>query len=101
MVRKIEESIVRHYSSLLDTTVHICPVSLSVGGPVTHLYECLTENKWAVHGVAKYCCYSVYQQKEGEETWTPLVVNQQLGEEEPAEDTINQTATSSTTFTWA
>jgi hypothetical protein len=100
MVRKIEESIVRDDSSLLDTTVHICPVSLFVGGPVTHLYESLTANKWTVHGVSKCCCYSIYQQEEGEETWTPLVVNQQLGEEEPAEATINQTA-NITTFTWA
>ncbi len=100
MVRKFEEVIVRDDSSLLDATVHICPVSLFVGGPVTHLYDSLTGNKWTVHGVSKYCCYSIYQQKEGEETWTPLVVNQQLGDEEPAEDTINQTATSNT-FTWA
>ena len=35
--------------------------TLSVGGPVTHLYENLTGNDWSVHGESKYCCYSIYR----------------------------------------
>lgn len=51
-------------------------LSMSIGGPVTHLYESLTGNEWTKHGVSKYCSYSIYQQKEGETSWTPIVVNQ-------------------------
>lgn len=69
-------------------------IMVSHGGPVTHLYESLTGNKWNVHGESKYCCYSIYQQKEDEAAWTPLVVNQVLGEEKKEEG-------ASSTFTWA
>jgi hypothetical protein len=47
---------------------------------VTHLYESLTGNNWDVHGESKYCCYSVYDQKDGTDNWTPRLVNQVLGE---------------------
>jgi hypothetical protein len=76
----------------------------SSGGPVTHLYESLTGTHWNVHGVAKYCCYSIYQQhvvageEEKGEMWTPLVVNQVLGEEEKHKD---EETPPNTTFTWA
>lgn len=36
-------------------------VLVSHGGPVTHLYEKMTGNKWDVHGESTYCCYSIYQ----------------------------------------
>jgi hypothetical protein len=41
-------------------------------------------DEWNVHDISKYCSYSIYQQKEGDEAWTPLIaqiVNQVLGEE--------------------
>ena len=38
-------------------------VLVSHGGPVTHLYEELTQNPWHVHGESTYCCYSIYQKK--------------------------------------
>lgn len=69
-----------------------------LGGPVTHLYESLTGNHWNKHGDSKYCCYSIYQQEERNDTWTPVVVNQVLGEEaEPSKDAAN----SEKEFTWA
>ena len=67
-----------------------------LGGPVTHLYESLTGNKWTVHGTSKYCCYSIYRQKEGEETWEPLVVNEVLWE-----DKDPKKGDEPATFTWA
>jgi len=66
---------------------------------VTHLYESLTGNKWDVHGVSKYCSYSIYQQLEGEETWTALVVNQVLDKED--EQSVPTPAANGETFTWA
>jgi hypothetical protein len=75
-----------------------------LGGPVTHLYESLTGNNWNVHGVAKYCCYSIYKQ-EGCESWKPFVVNQMLGEEGDSTKAVDSTKEASsnkeTTFTWA
>lgn len=68
------------------------------GGPVTHLYESLTGNNWNLHGVSKYCCYSIYQQGEGDDKWKPLVVNQVLSEE--AEPT-KEDADPQKEFTWA
>jgi broad specificity phosphatase PhoE len=41
-------------------------VLVSHGGPVTHLYEQLSGNKWHVHGESTYCCYSIYQQQQQE-----------------------------------
>mmetsp|Transcript_32946 Transcript_32946/g.79699 ORF Transcript_32946/g.79699 Transcript_32946/m.79699 type:complete len:289 (-) Transcript_32946:447-1313(-) len=74
---------------------------VSHGGPVTHLYESLTGNNWNLHGVSKYCCYSIYQQEEGDDKWKPLVVNQVLGQE--AEPTEEEDAASNPQkeFTWA
>lgn len=65
---------------------------------MTHLYESLTGNNWNLHGVSKYCCYSIYQQEEGDDKWKPLVVNQVLGEE--AEPT-KEDADPQKEFTWA
>ena len=69
---------------------------------MTHLYESLTGNKWDQHGVARYCCYSIYQQGEGDDKWKPLVVNRVLGEEE-AKPTDEDAADSNPEkdFTWA
>jgi hypothetical protein len=63
---------------------------------VTHLYESLTGNSWGVHGEAKYCCYSVYEQKDGNGNWTPLLVNQVMGAE-PSETKDDGPKS----FTWA
>lgn len=50
---------------------------VSHGGPVTHLYEKLTGNAWHVHGESKYCCVSIYECKEGDDSkWEPLLVNE-------------------------
>lgn len=72
-----------------------------LGGPVTHLYESLTGNKWDVHGESKYCCYSIYQQTDGEDTWTPLVVNQVLGTEQGTSSAPAAATADGKTFTWA
>jgi len=60
---------------------------LSHGGPVTHLYEKLTDQDWSVHGESKYCCYSIYEgsfpaAEEGtndtiqQPQWKSLLINQ-------------------------
>ena len=52
---------------------------VSHGGPVTHLYEKLTGNKWHVHGESKYCCYSIYECESCHkisEVWKTLAVNE-------------------------
>mmetsp|Transcript_7447 Transcript_7447/g.10841 ORF Transcript_7447/g.10841 Transcript_7447/m.10841 type:complete len:281 (-) Transcript_7447:137-979(-) len=73
-------------NTLSENHVNESFVMVSHGGPVTHLYESLTGNKWNVHGVAKYCCYSIYQQKEGEQAWTPIVVNRIQWEDSKEKD---------------
>lgn len=70
-------------------------VLVSHGGPVTHLYESLTGNRWDEHGVAKYCSFSIYQNNQEElsaddvesiNKWTPLVVNRVLWQDNATED---------------
>merc|ERR1712183_796084 len=71
-------------------------VLVSHGGPVTHLYETLTGNRWNTHGISKYCCYSIYQKRresnnnkdgENKNVWMPLVVNQTSWEKSIKNDT--------------
>ena len=66
---------------------------------MTHLYESLTGNKWDVHGESKYCCYSIYQQTDGEDMWKPLVVNEVLEKEQGPSST--QPGADGKKFTWA
>jgi broad specificity phosphatase PhoE len=40
-------------------------VLVSHGGPVTHLYEQMSDSTWhTAHGESTYCCYSIYQQEQ-------------------------------------
>lgn len=48
---------------------------VSHGGPITHLYEELTENSWSEHGESTYTCISIYVQESIAGEWKPLVVN--------------------------
>lgn len=78
-------------------------VLVSHGGPVTHLFESLTGEKWTVHGTSRYCCYSIYQQ-DNDDNWKALVVNQVWGEAEKDTKPVNdktETSSSTATFTWA
>ena len=70
-----------------------------VGGPVTHLFESLTSKKWYVHGVSRYCCYSIYMQEDGNNSWKPLAVNQVLEDSESSDNA--SIGAKSTSFTWA
>lgn len=69
-------------------------VLVSHGGIVTQFYVNLTGNKSKMHGVGKYCCFSIYRNdteassSEVEqdddsvnEKWTPLLVNRILWDE--------------------
>lgn len=80
--------------------ISINQYAVIIGGPVTHLYESLTGNNWDVHGESKYCCYSIYQQADGEATWKPLVVNQVLGADE-SQSPPKEQGIEPKTFTWA
>ena len=82
----------------------------------------MTGNDWNVHGISKYCCYSIYEQqnnsgddgdehrdnKDDDKTWTPLIVNHVLDdcgkdttESNPDPNTDNSTNGPPKTFTWA
>jgi broad specificity phosphatase PhoE len=77
-----------------------CSMAFSIsllGGPVTHLFESLTGQLWDVHGVSKFCSYSIYRQADGDDSWEPLVVNRVLEMDRASEET----SATSKTFTWA
>lgn len=85
-------------NALSERHVNETIVLVSHGGPVTHLYESITGNKWDVHGESGYCCFSVYVREvlldeAGSEDasmsstdvrWTPLVVNRSLWDDTSA-----------------
>ena len=49
---------------------------LSHGGPVTHLYEQLTEKDWWVHGEASYASFSLYSLDVKRNSWKPRIINE-------------------------
>lgn len=49
-------------------------VLVSHGGPVTHLYESMTERHWNTHGESSYCCYTIY--RKANSGWETLRVNE-------------------------
>lgn len=49
---------------------------VSHGGPVTHLYQQLTEKDWWVHGEAAYASFSVYSKDEKRKSWKPHIINE-------------------------
>lgn len=60
-------------------------VLVSHGGPVTHLFESLTQGHWHTHGEPSYCCYSLYRGTPPDATrapgpnewkWEVLVLNE-------------------------
>ena len=48
---------------------------VSHGGPITHLYEALTGEKWWVHGEASYASFTIYELT-SEGKWVTLVLNE-------------------------
>jgi broad specificity phosphatase PhoE len=49
---------------------------VSHGGPVTHLYQQLTEKDWWVHGEAAYASFSLYSRDEKRNSWKPHIINE-------------------------
>jgi broad specificity phosphatase PhoE len=102
MQRRRMAKAMNQLSSLhVDETI----ILVSHGGPVTHLYESVTGNRWDVHGQSKYCCFSIYQKEYSgrdddddddtnnengntstENKWTPLVVNRALWDTDSSND---------------
>ena len=52
---------------------------VSHNAPVSHLFEELMGQDWRVHGIATFCCYSIYKRIPSEtenDTWEAIQINQ-------------------------